>query len=104
MDEVVPTFGDRDRAGRLAAVAAATVIAAAVLVPDTVAKAFTVNSTADPGNGVCNGASCTLREAIDAANATAGTDTVRFKVGRGPKTFAPKAELPPITAAVKLDG
>lgn len=104
MDEVVPTFGDRDRAGKLAAVAAATVIAAAVLVPDTVAKAFTVNSTADPGNGVCNGASCTLREAIDAANATAGTDTVRFKVGRGRKTFAPKAELPPITAAVKLDG
>jgi CSLREA domain-containing protein len=68
------------------------------------AKTFTVNSTADPGNGVCTRPSCTLREAIDAANGKPGADVVRFKVGQGPRTFAPKSELPPITEAVKLDG
>ena len=35
-------------------------------------QTFTVNSSADPGNGICDAAECTLREAITAANAAAG--------------------------------
>src|SRR5207244_7296305 len=43
-------------------------------------QTFTVNSTADPGNGVCDAAECTLREAIAAANAAAGSDTITFNI------------------------
>jgi len=32
---------------------------------------YTVNSTADPGDGTCDGTECTLREAIAAANGNA---------------------------------
>jgi CSLREA domain-containing protein len=42
------------------------------------AAPLVVNSIADPGNGVCDAAECTLREAIAAANATAGDDTITF--------------------------
>lgn len=37
-----------------------------------------VNSVADPGTGTCDLAECTLREAITAANSTAGLDTISF--------------------------
>jgi CSLREA domain-containing protein len=69
---------------------------------------FTVNSVADPGSGTCDVAECTLREAIDAANANpngAGADEIRFGIaGAGPHTIVPAAELPPITEAVIIDG
>ena len=39
---------------------------------------FTVNSTADTDDGTCDVSSCTLREAINAANAAAGFDTILF--------------------------
>src|SRR2546422_7848022 len=48
---------------------------------------FTVNSTADPGTGVCDDLECTLREAITAANAHAGTDTI-------PSIFRAQARTP----------
>ena len=41
---------------------------------------FTVNSTADPGDGTCNAEQCTLREALLAAAASGGTDTVAFDI------------------------
>src|SRR5437868_179332 len=42
---------------------------------------FVVNSTDDHDDGICDGADCTLREAINAANAAIGTsDTIRFTV------------------------
>ena len=41
-------------------------------------QTFTVNSNADPGTGACDAAECTLREAVAAANANAGTDTIAF--------------------------
>ena len=44
------------------------------------ATAYTVNSTADPGDGICNATNCTLREAITAAMVSAGTDTITFSV------------------------
>ena len=44
---------------------------------DTPAVVFTVNSTIDPGNGPCNAAECTLREAIIAANAKLAADAAQ---------------------------
>ena len=40
------------------------------------AVTFTVNSTADTDDGTCDFAHCSLREAINAANANAGLDTI----------------------------
>jgi CSLREA domain-containing protein len=41
------------------------------------AATYTVNSTADPGDGTCD-ATCTLRDAIIASNAIPGQDTIDF--------------------------
>ena len=66
---------------------------------------FTVNSKADPGNGVCNATQCTLREAIVAANANPGADTIAFKIpGDGPHTIFLASGLPNITQPVTIDG
>ena len=46
-----------------------------------------------------------LREAITAANNTAGTDTIEFNIaGAGPHTIAPTSALPTITDSVIIDG
>ena len=69
------------------------------------AATFTVNSTADPGDGVCDASECTLREAIGAANANAGTDTITFNIpGDGAHTIRPASALPTITDPVIIDG
>jgi CSLREA domain-containing protein len=68
------------------------------------AATYTVNSTADTDDGVCNAANCTLREAIHAANANAGTDTIRFVIGTGQKSIAPLSALPTVTDPVVIDG
>jgi CSLREA domain-containing protein len=66
---------------------------------------ITVNSTADPGDGTCDGTECTLREAITVANANAGTDTIDFDIpGAGPHTISPGSALPTITEPVIIDG
>jgi len=66
---------------------------------------FTVNSTADPGSGTCDATECTLREAITAANAAAGSDTIDFNIpGVGPQTITPLTPLPAITSPVVIDG
>src|SRR2546430_3043134 len=66
---------------------------------------FIVNSTADPGTGVCDDVECTLREAIAAANAHAGTDASGFDIhGAGPHTIRPTCTLPSITSPVTIDG
>jgi len=56
--------------------------------PPVHAAAFTVNTNADtndanPGNGVCadGGGACSLRAAIEEANALAGTDTITVPAG-----------------------
>ncbi len=72
---------------------------------------FTVNSTSDnsdvsPGNGLCatSGGVCTLRAAIQEANALAGTDTINFSIaGTGTHTIAPGSPLPTITGPVTID-
>ncbi len=75
---------------------------------------FTVNSTADgadanPGDGVCEtaagNATCTLRAAIQEANAHAGADTIAFNIPPGGvQTIAPASPLPAILEAVTIDG
>jgi CSLREA domain-containing protein len=64
---------------------------------------FTVNSSADPGDGNCD-ESCTLRDAILAANDTAGADTIAFNLPSGELTITPTTPLPPITDSVTIDG
>src|SRR5690606_29638496 len=72
------------------------------------AATFTVNNVgtaadAAPGNGVCAtaGAVCTLRAAIQEANALAGADTIQFNLPSGASRIAPTAAapLPAITEA-----
>ncbi len=73
---------------------------------------FTVTKTADTNDGVCD-ADCSLREAITAANALAGTDTIAFNIttsdlGFNASTTAftiqPASGLPTITNPVIIDG
>jgi CSLREA domain-containing protein len=76
------------------------------------ATTFTVNSTGDgadsnTADGVCNDGTgnCTLRAAIQQANATSGTDTIAFQIpGAGLHTIAPSTALPTITDPVIIDG
>ncbi len=73
---------------------------------------LTVNTTSDepdarPGDGLCQTAdrSCSLRAAIEEANAYPGTDNIVFNIpGTGPHTILPKSPLPMITEAVIIDG
>ncbi|MEI6181143.1 MAG: CSLREA domain-containing protein, partial [Chloroflexales bacterium] len=75
---------------------------------------LTVNSVADapdwrPGDGRCETAPsngvCTLRAAIQEANALAGRDSIRFNLpGTGVQRIVLATALPPITAPVMLDG
>jgi len=82
-----------------------------VLTPTTIAHAagpFNVNSTADtgdvsPGNGVCATVEsvCTLRAAIQEANAFAGNDTITFA---GNYTITLGSQLPAVTTAIIING
>lgn len=76
--------------------------------------AFTVNDVGDgsdaaPGDGVCETAAgnrlCTLRAAIEEANAHAGPDVITFDIpGAGPHTIRPMSALPAITEPSSIDG
>ena len=79
-----------------------------VLVDMTVSlepQTFVVTTTSDPGDGVCN-ASCTLREAITAANAKPGPDVINFNIPGigGTLTIAPATAMTPITDPLTIDG
>jgi CSLREA domain-containing protein len=73
---------------------------------------FIVSSTGDAGDanlsdGVCDdgGGNCTLRAAIEQANARAGLDNIHFGItGAGPHTIQPGTDLPAITDPVIIDG
>ena len=66
------------------------------------AASFTVNSTADPGDGICDASECTLREAITAANANPGADTIVFLGVTG--TINLTGPLPEITDGLEIVG
>jgi hypothetical protein len=72
---------------------------------------FEVNSTGDGGDsntadGVCNDGTgnCTLRAAIEQANASSGLDTINFEFGGTASTITPGSALPTITESVVIDG
>jgi CSLREA domain-containing protein len=91
----------------LVAFVAASLLAAK---PAHAISTFTVDSTADTNLTACTAAAndCTLRGAINAANATAnsgGPDAINFAIpGAGPHTISPTSSLPSITEAVTIDG
>jgi uncharacterized repeat protein (TIGR01451 family)/CSLREA domain-containing protein len=62
---------------------------------------YTVNSTNDTA-GVC-GATCTLRQAIQAVNAGPGGDTIAFNLHPG-ATISAHSALPPLLVQVTIDG
>ncbi|HZB46314.1 MAG TPA: FG-GAP-like repeat-containing protein, partial [Pyrinomonadaceae bacterium] len=74
------------------------------------AQTYTVNSAADTSDGLCapvgTGDGCTLREAINASNGSAGFfDTIAFNIaGAGPHTIGPNSPLPDITDPALIDG
>lgn len=74
------------------------------------AATFTVTSPGDgadtsPGDGVCAaaGGGCTLRAALQQANAMAGADIVAFTLP-DPPVISPATSLPPVTEALTIDG
>jgi CSLREA domain-containing protein len=66
---------------------------------------FVVNTTSDVDDGVCDATHCSLREAINAANAGSDSDTISFNItGTGVHTITPLSALPAITRPVVIDG
>lgn len=73
--------------------------------PAAEAATFTVNSANDVDDGNCNGAHCSLREAINAANASGGTDTITFNItGSPPYIITTSGNLPVVASGVVIDG
>ncbi|MFZ5855964.1 MAG: beta strand repeat-containing protein [Chloroflexota bacterium] len=64
-----------------------SLIGGAVTVTPARAASFTVTKTADTNDGACNG-DCSLREAIAAANASPGADTITLPAGTYQLTIA----------------
>jgi CSLREA domain-containing protein len=62
---------------------------------------YTVNSLDDTDDGACNTTKCTLRDAINAANANAGADTINFSVSG---TITLTSTLPGLTGDLTIDG
>ena len=72
---------------------------------------FTVNSSGDGGDsnlsdGMCDDGTghCTLRAAIEQANAGPGTDSITFSIGSGTQTITPSSALPTVTDPLIIDG
>ena len=64
-----------------------------------------VNTVDDMDDGVCNAVHCSLREAINAANADGFNSVIWFKIdGPGTKVITLATELPAISGKLKIDG
>ena len=84
----------------LAAMGAGSAVSVASAGPTLV-----VNTVTDTDDGVCNAAHCSLREALNAANASATASVISFAIpGAGPHTIAVGTALPQITKPVIIDG
>lgn len=70
------------------------------------AASFVVNTDDDLDDGLCDVSHCSLREAINAANANAGPDSINFDVqGPGTVSIHLNAPLPALTdASTTIDG
>lgn len=65
---------------------------------------YTVNTTDDSDDSVCDMVHCSLREAINSANANWGHDTILFDQTIMTPTIAVSGTLPTITDPITLDG
>lgn len=73
------------------------------VLPSAFSATFTVTSSASSGDGVCD-ATCTLRDAILAANASPGGDLIAFNIPpSGCKTIALSSALPAVSDTVTID-
>ncbi len=76
-----------------------------IVVGDVLGNVYVVNTTDDTDDGAYNPAHVTLRDAILAANAHPGLDTIEFDIpGGGVQTIAPLVALPVIIDSVIIDG
>jgi CSLREA domain-containing protein len=83
-----------------------------LIVEEDTSLYLVVNATGDtgdssPGDGVCDDGTgdCTLRAAIEEANARAGRNIIAFNIpGPGPHTIQPSSALPLIFDPVVIDG
>lgn len=74
--------------------------------PALSAQTYTVNTTLDQDDGLCDGVHCSLREAIRAANADGAASTIRFNLaGTAPFVIQLATSLPELTeAGLMIDG
>ena len=113
----VPRHNARISSFLLAVLGLSGLITLSAVTPDLMqttahaAAAFTVNSTGDgadsnTADGTCNDGTgnCTLRAALQQANATPGTDTINFQIGTGVQTIVLGAALPDVSDPVNIDG
>jgi CSLREA domain-containing protein len=72
----------------------AMVVALLAMPAPALAASYVVNSTDDNDDGTCDAAHCSLREAINAANAVPGPDLIEFNIpGPGVKEIFPSSTL-----------
>jgi CSLREA domain-containing protein len=95
----------------LSLVAGSQILPGLPVTPAHATATFIVKSTGDapdtaPGDGACvtAGGPCTLRAAIQEANALAGSDTINFDIGAGVPSIALGSPLPTITGQVVIEG
>ena len=98
----------------LVAALAASLLLTQAQKPAQASTTFSVNlsddrSDANPGDGTCSvvnfGAFCSLRAAIEEANAVPGADTITFDIpAPDVATVSPDSPLPTITDQVTIDG
>lgn len=92
----------------LSGILSASLLAIAIMgtLPVSTARAapvtYTVNNLGDADDGTCNSTNCTLREAINAANANDGDDQIIFTALTGTITLS--SSLPAITDNLGVDG
>jgi CSLREA domain-containing protein len=63
-----------------------------------------VNTTADTDDGSCDAANCTLREAVNTANNTAGANTITFSLPPTATITLAGTQLPVISDTLTVDG
>ena len=85
--------------------------AAYVFVPEIIVNTTTDEADPNPADGICDvtpeiaGTQCTLRAAIETANATPELDKISFDIpGAGIQSIAATSDLPPVTERVFING
>jgi CSLREA domain-containing protein len=85
----------------LAGALLATAVNSALIVSAAPPSAYRVNSNADTDDGSCDALNCTLREAINAANANPDPDLITFSISG---TVNLLSMLPAISGSVEVNG